>query len=249
PTGLTGEGAWDAAGYGMRFARREPPDVRAYQRRKLGALPLRLLGLLPPPLWGRVGEGGGTARVRWRHLRKNRATPTPNPSPEGGGERTESVAREKRCARCGVTALSFAGVARAAMLACNDHNGFAVIAHGPHCDHRADAVRGGAGARAAGGHDRAGSACGYKCTAACSDSARAGRSLEKRPPPPPPPPPPARGGAPRRPPHPPPLPRPRRAAQPRASAPTHAPPRGAAPPPRRRLRARATSMCANPSAS
>ena len=135
----------------------------------------------PPPLWGRVGEGGGTARVRWRHLRKNRATPTPNPSPQGGGERTESVAREKRCARLGVTALSFAGVARAAMLACNDHNGFAVIAHGPHCDHRADAVRGGAGARAAGGHDRAGSACGYKCTAACSDSARAGRSLEKRP--------------------------------------------------------------------
>src|SRR5262245_43515125 len=49
---------------------------------------------------------------------------------------------------------SFAGLARAAMLACNDHSSFAVIAHGPHCDHRADVVRGGAGAGAAGGHDR-----------------------------------------------------------------------------------------------
>src|SRR5262249_49804501 len=135
-----------------------------------------------------------------------------------------------------------------------DHNGFAVIAHGPHCDHRADAVRGGAGARAAGGHDRAGSACGYKCTAACSDSARAGRSLEKPPPPPPPPPPPR--GAPAPAPPPPPrgggggrAPRPRRPPPPRARPPPPPPPPGPPPPHRRRLRARATSMCANPSAS
>src|SRR4029077_4161880 len=53
---------------------------------------------------------------------------------------------------------SFAGMAGAAMLACNDHNGFAVTAHGPHCHHRADAVRGGAGAGAATRHERAGSA-------------------------------------------------------------------------------------------
>jgi hypothetical protein len=52
-------------------------------------------------------------------------------------------------------AASFAAMARAAMLACNDHSGFAVIAHGPHCDDRADAVRGGAGAGAAIRHDRA----------------------------------------------------------------------------------------------
>jgi len=41
------------------------------------------------------------------------------------------------------------------MLACNDHTTFAVVAHGPHCDHRADVVRGGAGAGAAIRHDRA----------------------------------------------------------------------------------------------
>src|SRR5262249_18500438 len=74
---------------------------------------------------------------------------------------------------------SFAGLARTGMLACNDHSGFFVIAHGPHCHHRADAVRGGAGAGAAGGNDCAG----------------AGRSVEKWPPPPPPPPPRGAGGA------------------------------------------------------
>ncbi len=26
------------------------------------------LGVLPPPLWGRVGEGGGAVRTRWRRL-------------------------------------------------------------------------------------------------------------------------------------------------------------------------------------
>ena len=39
-------------------------------------------GVLPPPLWGRVGEGGGAVRQHWRH---DLATPTPNPSPAGCG--------------------------------------------------------------------------------------------------------------------------------------------------------------------
>src|SRR5262245_1099925 len=43
------------------------------------------LGLLPPPLWGRGGEGGGAV---WQRVHANLATPTPNPSPQGGGERT-----------------------------------------------------------------------------------------------------------------------------------------------------------------
>src|SRR5215471_9860215 len=63
---------------------------------------------------------------------------------------------------------SFAGLGCAAMLACNDHTTFVSIAHGPHCDHRADAVRGGAGAGAAIRYERAGDssrACGYECTA------------------------------------------------------------------------------------
>jgi hypothetical protein len=60
---------------------------------------------------------------------------------------------------------SFAVSARAGMLTCNDHNGFAVIAHGPHCHHRADPVRGGAGAGAAIRYGRAGCACRYECTA------------------------------------------------------------------------------------
>jgi tRNA pseudouridine32 synthase / 23S rRNA pseudouridine746 synthase len=44
---------------------------------------------LPPPLWGRAGEGVvrcGTAGT------STLSTPTPNPSPQGGGERTERVA-------------------------------------------------------------------------------------------------------------------------------------------------------------
>src|SRR5262245_34118896 len=41
---------------GPRF-RGDERMPHGYQRRDLGALPLRLLGLLPPPLWGRVGEG------------------------------------------------------------------------------------------------------------------------------------------------------------------------------------------------
>jgi hypothetical protein len=35
--------------------------------------------LFPPPLWGRVREGGRAANYQ--------RTPTPNPSPQGGGER------------------------------------------------------------------------------------------------------------------------------------------------------------------
>ncbi len=35
------------------------------------------LGLLPPPLWGRAGEGGGACATQAPHL----ATPNPNPSP------------------------------------------------------------------------------------------------------------------------------------------------------------------------
>ncbi len=39
-------------------------------------------GVLPPPLWGRAGEGGSpSGSLCW-------GTPTPNPSPQGGGERT-----------------------------------------------------------------------------------------------------------------------------------------------------------------
>ena len=47
-------------------------------------------GLLPPPLWGRVGGGG------WRVCRRCRqclGTPTPNPSPQGGGEQSEQASR------------------------------------------------------------------------------------------------------------------------------------------------------------
>jgi putative ABC transport system substrate-binding protein len=38
--------------------------------------------LLPPPLWGRVGEGGDASGTKFAF----RTTPTPNPSPQGGGE-------------------------------------------------------------------------------------------------------------------------------------------------------------------
>src|ERR671934_796151 len=36
---------------------------------------------------------------------------------------------------------SFAELMRAAIFPCNDATGFAVTTHGPHCDHRADALR------------------------------------------------------------------------------------------------------------
>ena len=40
----------------------------------------------PPPLWGRVREGGTTRKVSVR------GTPFPNPSPQGGGEPTSRAA-------------------------------------------------------------------------------------------------------------------------------------------------------------
>jgi hypothetical protein len=40
------------------------------------------VGVLPPPLWGRVGEAGGGCATQLSQL----MTPTPNPSPQGGGE-------------------------------------------------------------------------------------------------------------------------------------------------------------------
>src|SRR5712691_10472374 len=52
----------------------------------MGVGPSRKLGLLPPPLWGRAGEGGGAMTTRLT------TTPTPNPSPQGRGERTEIAA-------------------------------------------------------------------------------------------------------------------------------------------------------------
>ena len=41
-------------------------------------------GLFPPPLRGRVREGGR----EFGEANASRRTPTPNPSPQGGGERT-----------------------------------------------------------------------------------------------------------------------------------------------------------------
>src|SRR5262249_24160864 len=52
----------------------------------------RTLDVLPPPLWGRVGEGGDAVTPLRRYWRQTRATPTPNPSPQGGGECTEFAA-------------------------------------------------------------------------------------------------------------------------------------------------------------
>ena len=42
-------------------------------------------GVFPPPLWGRVREGG-------REVEHDRLTPTPNPSLQGGGEQTADAA-------------------------------------------------------------------------------------------------------------------------------------------------------------
>src|SRR5262249_44560638 len=50
------------------------------------------LGLLPPPLWGRAGEGGWCGDMMMAPPEKHRTTPTPNPSPKGGGEHTEYAA-------------------------------------------------------------------------------------------------------------------------------------------------------------
>src|SRR5262249_46516433 len=49
-----------------------------------GGFALHLLGAFPPPLWGRVREGG---RRLGRGRRRIATTPTPGPSPQGGGGR------------------------------------------------------------------------------------------------------------------------------------------------------------------
>src|SRR5256885_15694740 len=48
----------------------------------------RNLGLFPPPLWGRVREGGRSICAGVAPC----STPTPNPSPQRGGEPTELTA-------------------------------------------------------------------------------------------------------------------------------------------------------------
>ena len=54
------------------------------------------LGLLPPPLWGRAGEGGSSCFARCvRQLPPPPPHPNPNPSPQGGGEHTAFAARLK----------------------------------------------------------------------------------------------------------------------------------------------------------
>src|SRR5262249_59489908 len=67
---------------GARFCRTVPSRITVVEVKCfVGSQPCGALGLLPPPLWGRAGEGGDAVR---RHLRRNRTTPTPNPSPQGG---------------------------------------------------------------------------------------------------------------------------------------------------------------------
>src|SRR5262249_34668833 len=46
---------------------------------------------LPPPLWGRAGEGGTECSATHERL----STPTPNPSPQGGGEPAVPVASHR----------------------------------------------------------------------------------------------------------------------------------------------------------
>ena len=43
-----------------------------------------ILSPFPPPLWGRVREGGHIGLPGFLNT-----TPTPNPSPQGGGEKSE----------------------------------------------------------------------------------------------------------------------------------------------------------------
>src|SRR6266545_435658 len=45
------------------------------------------LGLFPPPLWGRVGEGGGAARRQWRHLQIIALPPPPTLPHKGEGRK------------------------------------------------------------------------------------------------------------------------------------------------------------------
>src|SRR5262249_49303479 len=50
--------------------------------------PHNATALLPPPLWGRVGEGGRSYCVSY----VTNLHPTPNPSPQGGGEQIKFAA-------------------------------------------------------------------------------------------------------------------------------------------------------------
>src|SRR5262249_62085547 len=70
PIGLTGEGAWVQLHDGVGGEGERARDVRAYQRRELGALPL--------PLSGEGWGGGGTHALSF-------CMPPPCPSPASGG--------------------------------------------------------------------------------------------------------------------------------------------------------------------
>src|SRR5262249_29686909 len=82
-------------GHGAAYRRphrrpRAPLDAGVSRRiRRMMQSIRRELGVLPPPLWGRAGEGGWCV---WQHWCTNLATPTPNPSPQGGGEYIEYAA-------------------------------------------------------------------------------------------------------------------------------------------------------------
>jgi hypothetical protein len=55
---------------------------------------------LPPPLWGRAGEGGRanlTEYGSWRRFGQVSATPLPNPPPQGGREFQHSTRRSYPC--------------------------------------------------------------------------------------------------------------------------------------------------------
>src|SRR6516165_7081097 len=60
------------------------PLVRERGRVKWGQCSSEL-GLLPPPLWGRGGEGGDAVRSRWRHLRRIALPPPPTPPQPAAG--------------------------------------------------------------------------------------------------------------------------------------------------------------------
>src|SRR5215813_208289 len=108
-----------------------PAALRADRLAPLPTLHCRKLGALPPPLAGEGWGGGGAHALSF-------CMPPPCPSPVNGGG--DAGAAFPRTVASGPSVTCFAAMARAGMLACNDHRGFAVIAHGPHCHHRADAV-------------------------------------------------------------------------------------------------------------
>src|SRR5262249_57782997 len=56
--------------------------MRLLPTRCVCRLPCRLLGRLPPPLWGRVGEGGGA--VMHRRCLTQRPPPPAPPQPKSG---------------------------------------------------------------------------------------------------------------------------------------------------------------------